>query len=455
MTKQMEPRGQSPWYLHKIPSYAKASEGYPQMATSAVATYFIFGQFFTHSSTGKARGFLRRRIRIRNMLISLATLLLLSSFVWAQGPGHNYHNGRHHNEDWPDSLTVVSVSGTVVVDTLMMNPWYYLDTNNDDSSDYRLGFGPWWYEPASGAVRPNTGNIVNIIGGLNDSMIPAMLVVFEINGLVWRDSTGAPPWSGGWVHHDASDTTWIYCPTDSMDHLGFPPQSMLGMMWPDSLYCQFEEMDPDSIPGMTDSTMFEGYSCNFNTEMGGHMGSGMGMMNFNRSLHFQFHYDDQMNGMDLDEGTIQLFYLDETDNWQEVTTAIIDTDANTVIVDDINVARYYALKAFPTTVSIDNEVDAFSLLPQSIALESIYPNPFNPQATIRYDVARAGNVQAQIFDLQGKLVRDLFSGRQNQGKHTINWDAKNNLGQSVASGTYLIKVSSGNSSAIRMITLVR
>ncbi len=398
-----------------------------------------------------------KQIQSGNLHKLLATLLLLSSLVWAQGSGHNYHNGRHHNEDWPDSLTTISVTGVVSLDTMMAHSRYFLESNFDDSVDYQLGFGPWWYEPVSGAVRPDEGDTVAIVGGLNDQMIPSLVVVYEIEGLTWRDSTGAPPWSGGWVHHNANDTTWIYCPTDSMDHLGFPAQSMMGMMWPDSLYCQFEEMDPDSMPGMTDSTMFEGYSCNFNTEMGGHMGSGMGsgMMDFDRSLHIQFHYDNQMNGMDLDEETIRLYYLDENDNWQEVTTIIVDTDANTVIINDNNVARYYVLKAFPTTVGTDNEVDAVSLLPQSIALESIYPNPFNPQATIRYDVAQAGNVQMQIFDLQGKLVRDLFSGRQNRGKHTINWDAKNNLGQSVASGTYLIKVSSGNSSAIRLITLVR
>ena len=63
----MEPHGQSPWYLHKIPSYAKASEGYPPSAKSAEAAILqlmniILAQF-TLSSTGKARGRLRRRIK--------------------------------------------------------------------------------------------------------------------------------------------------------------------------------------------------------------------------------------------------------------------------------------------------------------------------------------------------------------------------------------------------------
>ena len=384
---------------------------------------------------------------------SIAILLLLSSLVWSQGPGHNYHNSRHHNEDWPDSLTVVSISGTVLVDSLTMNPWYYLETNDDDSSDYRLGFGPGWYEPSSGAVRPEDGDSISIIGGLNNDMTPAMLVVFEINGLVWRDSIGAPPWSGGWVHHDANDTTWIYCPTDSMVHLGFPPQSMLGMMWPDSLYCQFEEMDPDSMPGITDSTIFEGYSCNFNTEMGRQMGNGMGMMNFDRNLHFQFHYADSMlNHLRLDESTIHLLYLDDNYLWQPITDYNIDTDANLITVNSGNVAEYYVLKVNSGTVGVDQS--PVQLLPQTVEIETAFPNPFNPSATITYSLQEAGSVAIQVFDLQGKLITSI-QAFESAGKHNFKWNAQNNFGQIVASGTYLIKVTSGNSSAIRMITLVR
>ena len=41
-SQNMEPHWQSRWYLHEIPFYAKASEGYPQLATSAVATILHF-----------------------------------------------------------------------------------------------------------------------------------------------------------------------------------------------------------------------------------------------------------------------------------------------------------------------------------------------------------------------------------------------------------------------------
>ena len=62
----MEPHRQSPSYLYEIPSYAKASEGYPPVAKSAGASIFRpmnIKRRVTHSSTGKTRGLLRRRIK--------------------------------------------------------------------------------------------------------------------------------------------------------------------------------------------------------------------------------------------------------------------------------------------------------------------------------------------------------------------------------------------------------
>lgn len=52
---------------------------------------------------------LKKIIGIKLLLIGL----LFSSYVLAQGHDHNNHNGRNHYEDWPDSLSVISVNGTV------------------------------------------------------------------------------------------------------------------------------------------------------------------------------------------------------------------------------------------------------------------------------------------------------------------------------------------------------
>jgi len=334
-----------------------------------------------------------------------------------------------------------------------LHTMYYLDLENDTNADYHLGFGPYWYEPETGATRPTAGDTITITGGLIEEMSPSMVVVFEINGLDWRDSTGAPPWSGGWVHQDADDSTWIHCPTDSLDHLGFPPQSMMGMMWPDSLYCQFEEMDPDSMPGDMDSTVFEGYTCNFNTAMGGEMGMGQGSMGFDQLVQFQFHYDeDHLNMLGLDEESIRLFSVDESGIMEEILGINLDITANIFQITDSDVADYYVLKADEITVNVEN---GGSILPESLSVEAIYPNPFNPQTHIQFGIKEAGSISIRVYDLQGKLIDDLFNGYLDQGKHNVVWNAENTNGKSISSGTYLIKISDGNSTVSRHLTLLK
>ena len=88
----------------------------------------------------------------------------------------------------PETLEVVSVEGYAIVDTAgMCQDMYYLDTDNNGEPDYRLNFGPPGYDPGSGAQRPEDGEWCTIVGGLVEMMNPDMIIVYEINGLWWRD----------------------------------------------------------------------------------------------------------------------------------------------------------------------------------------------------------------------------------------------------------------------------
>jgi len=88
----------------------------------------------------------------------------------------------------PETLEVVSVEGYAIVDTAgMCQDIYYLDTDNNGEADYRLNFGPPSYDPGSGAERPEDGEWCTIVGGLVEMMTPDMIIVYEINGLWWRD----------------------------------------------------------------------------------------------------------------------------------------------------------------------------------------------------------------------------------------------------------------------------
>ncbi len=73
---------------------------------------------------------------------------------------------------------------------------------------------------------------------------------------------------------------------------------------------------------------------------------------------------------------------------------------------------------------------------------SNYPNPFNPETTISYNLPKAGDVSVQIYNLKGQLVKTLINEVQAQGYQKVIWKGNNNQDKQVSSGIYLYKIKS-------------
>jgi hypothetical protein len=91
----------------------------------------------------------------------------------------------------------------------------------------------------------------------------------------------------------------------------------------------------------------------------------------------------------------------------------------------------------------------------SFMLYQNYPNPFNPSTTIEYTLPHAGNVDVNIYDVQGRLVRSLFNSNQQVGAHALVWDSRNNAGGIVASGTYFCQVLFNGTSLVKKLVLIK
>jgi hypothetical protein len=83
-------------------------------------------------------------------------------------------------------------------------------------------------------------------------------------------------------------------------------------------------------------------------------------------------------------------------------------------------------------------------IPAVFALRQNAPNPFNPQTLIFYDIPESGQVNIQVFDIRGQMVRSLVSGFHAAGSYEVIWDGKNNRGETVGTGTYIYLMKSGN-----------
>lgn len=92
---------------------------------------------------------------------------------------------------------------------------------------------------------------------------------------------------------------------------------------------------------------------------------------------------------------------------------------------------------------------------QQPSLGKNYPNPFNAQTLIPYQLAAPGWVKLAVYDMLGQRVRTLVEGTQEAGNCQVTWDSRSELGNAVASGIYFIRLEAGAFRAVQKIVLLR
>ncbi len=83
------------------------------------------------------------------------------------------------------------------------------------------------------------------------------------------------------------------------------------------------------------------------------------------------------------------------------------------------------------------------------------PNPFNPVTTIAYQLPARTNVELNVYDVNGRLVRRLVSQSQGAGSYSITWAGKNDYGEPVASGVYFYRLNTGSFVKTRKMVLLK
>ena len=93
-------------------------------------------------------------------------------------------------------------------------------------------------------------------------------------------------------------------------------------------------------------------------------------------------------------------------------------------------------------------------LPAGFGLGQNYPNPFNPGTVIPYELAAAGYVRLEVFNLLGQRVATLVDGELLAGRYTAEWDGRDASGYGVAAGVYIYRLTAGGGVATRRMVLV-
>lgn len=94
-------------------------------------------------------------------------------------------------------------------------------------------------------------------------------------------------------------------------------------------------------------------------------------------------------------------------------------------------------------------------LPARAVLWPPYPNPFNPETTLSFDLAQPGTVRLELFDLAGRRVRTLCAEALGAGAHQRRWDGRDETGRAAPSGAYYARLAVDGASQMRKLSLVR
>lgn len=91
----------------------------------------------------------------------------------------------------------------------------------------------------------------------------------------------------------------------------------------------------------------------------------------------------------------------------------------------------------------------------AFALEHPLPHPISASSTIRFSLPTAADADLRVYDLAGRRVKTILSGRMQAGRHAVEWDGMNDRGRKVASGVYFFRLRAGQRETTRKVIVLR
>ncbi len=169
--------------------------------------------------------------------------------------------------------------------------------------------------------------------------------------------------------------------------------------------------------------------------------------------------DGRVNFLDL------LLVFDNRDETNAAPIAVADAKLPKVSREEVQrqidlliASNNDSLTAQQTLAYLQSLLEVVS--PERTRLLANYPNPFNPETWIPYQLATDSNVQITIFNTTGNVVRTLKLGHQSEGYYTDRsraayWDGRNAIGEQVASGVYFYVFTANEFSATRKMLILK
>lgn len=105
------------------------------------------------------------------------------------------------------------------------------------------------------------------------------------------------------------------------------------------------------------------------------------------------------------------------------------------------------------TATAVSEIDG--AVPTSSSLGDAYPNPFNPQTTIRFSLPWVAAISVDVYNTQGQIIRTLVDQEMGPGEFQVTWDGRDDHGAEVATGVYVYRITGPNLQLQKKVTFLK
>jgi hypothetical protein len=119
------------------------------------------------------------------------------------------------------------------------------------------------------------------------------------------------------------------------------------------------------------------------------------------------------------------------------------------------VPGYPIIRTTGYTNSTAVEEEETGITPKDFALYQSYPNPFNNQTIIKYDLVKPCQVTLTIYNILGQKVRTLVDEPKMAGDYEVVWDGKDEKGKDLASGIYFYQLKAGDVTQTKRMALLK
>ena len=168
----------------------------------------------------------------------------------------------------------------------------------------------------------------------------------------------------------------------------------------------------------------------------------------NKELRSAAHIIFDTEGLSASDYSIG-YWSDE--QWKELVS-YASIDGKTVNAHTEYLGHFALIeKGSGVALSVNNE----SIIPSEFALEQNFPNPFNPDTKITYDIAHAGPISIVVYDILGRKILDLVNEYKSPGKYTIVWNGNDIAGNPMGSGVYLYQLKTNTFTMTKKMVLSR